>query len=139
MTNAKVRVGTILAGAVAAGVAIFGAGLPTGDGSRTAFAATAQQKSEGRQALKQVTTSLRAVDTSYASGNTAEAQTRFEEARSAWNRVAPMISAREAREAQLLFDSLGNKLKSNAPATKVKSTVAGMLGEFREDIERELR
>ena len=139
MTNGKVRVATVLAGAIATGIAIFGAGHPSWDGSGMALAASAQQKSEGRQALRQVTTSLRAVDTAYASGNSAEAQTRFEEARSAWNHVAPMISAREAREAQLLFDSLGNKLKSNAPATKVKSTVAGMLGEFREDIERELR
>ena len=39
---------------------------------------------------------------------------------------------------QLLFDSLDNQLKSGAPATKVKSTISGMLGELREDIEREL-
>jgi hypothetical protein len=139
MANIKMRVGWMLATAIAAGVLVLGTGHPGWDGSRVALAASAQQKSEGRQALRQVTTSLRGVDTAYASGNSAEAQTRFEEARSAWNRVAPMISAREAREAQLLFDSLGSKLKSNAPATKVKSTVAGMLGEFREDIERELR
>jgi len=79
------------------------------------------------------------VDTAYASGNAAEAQTRLEEARSAWNEVAPSISTREAREQQLLLDSLGDQLKSGAPATKVKSTISGMLDELREDIERELR
>jgi hypothetical protein len=97
------------------------------------------QKSQARQSLNQVMNSLRAVDTAYASGNAAEAQTRFGEARSAWNSIAPKISAREAREQQLLFDSLGNQLKSGVPATQVKSTVRGMLDELREDIERELR
>ena len=104
-----------------------------------AIAATAKQKSQGRQSLNQVVSSLRAVDTAYASGNAAEAQTQFEQARSAWNSIAPSISAREAREQQLLFDSLDSQLKNGAPATKVKSTISGMLGELREDIERELR
>ncbi len=104
-----------------------------------AIAATAKQKSQGRQSLDRVVSSLRAVDTAYASGNAAEAQTQFAQARSAWNSIAPSIFAREAREQQLLFDSLGNELKSGAPATKVKSTISGMLDELREDIERELR
>jgi hypothetical protein len=104
-----------------------------------AIAATAKQKSQGRQSLDRVVSSLRAVDTAYASGNAAEAQTQFEQARTAWNSVAPSISAREAREQQLLFDSLDNQLKSSAPPTKVKATISGMLGELREDIERELR
>ncbi len=80
-----------------------------------------------------------AVDTAYASGNSAEAKTRFQQARSGWSRVSAVISAREAREAQLLFDSLSNQLKNGAPATQVRSTVAGMLDELREDIETELR
>ena len=104
-----------------------------------AIAATAKQKSQGRQSLNQVVSSLHAVDTAYASGNSAEAQTQFAQARSAWNSIAPSISAREAREQQLLFDSLNNQLKSGAPATQVKSTISGMLDELREDIERELR
>jgi len=79
--------------------------------------------------------SLRSVDTAYASGNAAEAQTKFEEARSAWNKVAPTISAREAREAQLLFDSLGKQLQSRAPAKEVKSTVSGMLEAKSQNIE----
>jgi uncharacterized protein YukE len=104
-----------------------------------AIAATVKQKSQSRQSLERIRSSLRAVDTAYASGNAAEAQTRFEEARSAWNDVAPSISAREAREQQLLLDSLGDQLKNSAPATRVKSTISGMLSELREDIERELR
>ena len=108
-------------------------------GSAPAFAATVQQKTQARKDLNQVMARLRAVDTAYASGNTAEAQTRFEQARSAWNRVAPVISAREAREAQLMFDGLGAKLKNAAPPADVKSTVSGMLEELREDIADELR
>ena len=64
---------------------------------------------------------------------------KFEEARSNWDKVAPAISAREAREAQLLFDSLGKKLKDSALPKDVKSTVSGMLEELCEDIGRELR
>jgi hypothetical protein len=94
---------------------------------------------ESPGAQLQVTASLRYVDTAYASSNAAEAQSKFEEAKSNWDKVSPMISAREAREAQLLFDSLGNKLKNSAPPAQIKSTVSGMLEEFNDDIERELR
>ena len=123
---------------LAAGVVTIGLGI---DGAGWSGAAVAAQKksSQGRESVDRIVSSLRAVDTAYASGNAAEAQTRFTEARSAWNSVAPRISAREAREQQLLFDSLGEQLKSGAPATKVKSTVSGMIGELHEDIERELR
>jgi hypothetical protein len=121
------------------------AGLMTGaigvgiDNSGWSGAAIAQQRSQSRQSLDRVMSSLRGVDTAYASGNAAEAQTRFRQARAAWNGLAPRISAREAREQQLLFDSLGKQLKSGAPATQVRSTISGMLDELREDIERELR
>jgi hypothetical protein len=121
---------------LAAGVVTIGLGI---DGVGWSGAAVAQKKTQGRESVDRIVTSLRAVDTAYASGNAAEAETRFREARAAWNSVAPRISAREAREQQLLFDSLGNQLKSGAPATKVKSTVSGMIGELHEDIERELR
>jgi hypothetical protein len=104
-----------------------------------ALAASPQEKAQARNSLNQVTAALRSVDTAYASGNAAEAQTKFEQARSNWDKVAPAISAREAREAQLLFDSLGTKLKDSAPAAQIKSTVSGMLEELREDIARELR
>jgi hypothetical protein len=103
--------------------------------TEVALAASAQE----RNSLNQVTAALRSVDTAYASGNAAEAQTKFEEARANWDKIAPVISAREAREQQLLFDSLGKKLKDGAPPKDVKSTVSGMLEELREDIARELR
>lgn len=121
---------------LAAGVVTIGIGI---DGAGWSGAAVAQKKSQGQESVDRIVTSLRAVDTAYASGNAAEAETRFREARAAWNSVAPRISAREAREQQLLFDSLGSQLKSGAPATTVKSTVSGMIGELQEDIERELR
>jgi hypothetical protein len=103
------------------------------------LAASTQEKAQARNSLNQVTAALRSVDTAYASGNAAEAQSKFEEAKSNWDKVSPAISAREAREAQLLFDSLGKKLKDGAPPAQVKSTVSGMLEELREDIARELR
>ena len=123
---------------LAAGVVTIGLGID-GAGWSSAAVAAPKKSSQGRESVDRIVSSLRAVDTAYASGNAAEAQTRFTEARSAWNSVAPRISAREAREQQLLFDSLGEQLKSGAPATKVKSTVSGMIGELHEDIERELR
>lgn len=121
---------------LAAGVVTIGLGI---DSAGWSGAAVAQKRTQGRESVDRIVSSLRAVDTAYASGNAAEAQTRFREARAAWNGVAPRISAREAREQQLLFDSLDKQLTSGAPATKVKSTVSGMIGELHEDIERELR
>jgi hypothetical protein len=121
---------------LAAGVVTIGLGI---DGAGWSGAAVAQKKSHGAGSVDRIVSSLRAVDTAYASGNAAEAQTRFREARAAWNGVAPRISAREAREQQLLFDSLDKQLKSGAPASQVKSTVSGMVEELHEDIERELR
>jgi hypothetical protein len=121
---------------LAAGVVTIGLGI---DGSGWSGAAIAQKKSHGAGSVDRIVSSLRAVDTAYASGNAAEAQTRFREARAAWNGVSPRISAREAREQQLLFDSLDKQLKSGAPASQVKSTVSGMVEELHEDIERELR
>ena len=117
---------------VAAGVVTIGFGGWNG-------AAVAQKRPHGKESVDRIVSELRAVDTAYASGNAAEAETRFREARAAWNSVSPRISAREAREQQLLFDSLGKQLKSGAPPAKVKSTVSGMIGELQEDIERELR
>lgn len=121
---------------LAAGVVTIGLGI---DSAGWSGAAIAQKRSHGAGSVDRIVSSLRAVDTAYASGNAAEAQTRFREARAAWNGVAPRISAREAREQQLLFDSLDKQLKSGAPASQVKSTVSGMVEELHEDIERELR
>jgi hypothetical protein len=139
MKVANVHTGFIIAALLALVGALSGLGYQGWYGNEQAFAASPQEKTQARRDLDQVIASLRTVDTAYASGNAAEAQTKFNEARSTWNKVAPAISAREAREAQLLFDSLGTKLKSGAPATEVKSTVSGMLEELNEDIAGELR
>ena len=121
---------------LAAGVVTIGLDI---DSAGWSGAAIAQKRSQGAGSVDRIVSSLRAVDTAYASGNAAEAQTRFRQARAAWNGVAPKISAREAREQQLLFDSLDKQLRSGAPASQVKSTVSGMVEELHEDIERELR
>jgi hypothetical protein len=139
MKVVNVRKGFIIVTLLALSGAISVVGSRGWFGTGAASAASPQEKTQARQNLDVVLASLRSVDTSYASGNAAEAQTKFEQARSAWNKVAPAISAREAREAQLLFDSLGKKLQANAPATDVKSTVSGMLEELNDDIARELR
>ena len=139
MKMVNVRKGFIIVTLLALSGAISVVGSRGWFGAGAASAASPQEKTQARQNLDVVLASLRSVDTSYASGNAAEAQTKFEQARSAWNKVAPTISAREAREAQLLFDSLGKKLQANAPATDVKSTVSGMLEELNDDIARELR
>ena len=98
----------------------------------------APTKAQARQAFDRILQSLEGVDTAYASGNAAEAQAKFDQAKSDWNVVAPAISTREAREVQLLFDSLGDQLQNNVPASKVSATLKGMLGELHEDIQEEL-
>jgi len=135
----SLRNGFIVAALLAGSGAFSGPGYHRWYSTGVAWAASAQEKAQARSSLNQVTAALRSVDTAYASGNAAEAQTKFEEARSNWDKIAPAISAREAREQQLLFDSLGKKLKDGAPPKDVKSTVSGMLEELREDIARELR
>ena len=139
MKVAIVRISFVIVSLLALSGALSGIGSHAGFSTVAALAASPQQKAEARNYLNQVTASLRSVDTAYASGNAAEAQSKYEEARSNWDKVAPAISAREAREQQLLFDSLGKKLKDGAPPKDVKSTVSGMLEELREDIARELR
>jgi hypothetical protein len=138
MGISKMRIRTLILALMVTSGTLFAVNLPGTDRAGEAPAAT-KNRGEARQSLDQVMKLLRGVDTAYASGNSAEAQSRFDQARSAWNRVSPSISAREAREAQLMFDNLGNQLKSSVPPTQVKSTVAGMLDELREDIEGELR
>lgn len=140
MRSAKVRLSALVAAGLAAGVVVFGGGSFGWNGPGAAIAqGKERQERQERQALDRMMSSLKAVDTAYASGNAAEAKSRFAEARKSWNSIARRISAREAREQQLLLDNLDRQLKSGAPATQVKSTVAGMLDELREDIERELR
>src|SRR5712671_4222083 len=106
MKVVTVRNGFIIATLLALSSALSVVGSNGWFGTDSAAAASPQEKTQARKDLDVVMASLRSVDTSYASGNAAEAQTKFEQARSAWNKVAPTISARETREAQLLFDSL---------------------------------
>ena len=139
MNANRLRIGFTVVALFALNGGLSGLGYHGLYSTQVALAASAQEKAQARNSLNQVTAALRSVDTAYASGNAAEAQTKFDEARSNWDKIAPVISAREAREQQLLLDSLDKKLKSGAPAKQVKSTIAGMLDELREDIERELR
>jgi len=139
MSILSLRNGFVVVALLALNGAFSGPGYHGWYSTGVALAASAQEKAQARSSLNQVTASLRSVDTAYASGNTAEAQSKFEEAKANWNKVASAISAREAREAQLLFDSLGSKLKDGAPPAQIKSTVSGMLEEFNDDIARELR
>ena len=98
----------------------------------------AQTKSAAQQSLDKIIQSLKAVDTAYASGNTAEAQSDFDAANSEWKSVSSKISARESREVQLLFDSLQTKLKDKVAPKEISRVVHGTLRELREDIGREL-
>jgi hypothetical protein len=98
----------------------------------------AQTKSEGKQSLDKITQSLKALDTAYASGNTAEAQSDFDTANSEWKSVSSKISARESREVQLLFESIQTKLKDKVSPKELSKVVHGTLEELREDIGREL-
>ena len=115
MNANRLRVGFIAVTLVAINGGLSGLGYHGWYSTEIALAASAQEKAQARNSLNQVTAALRSVDTAYASGNAAEAQTKFDEARSNWDKIAPVISAREAREQQLLFDSLGKKLKDGAP------------------------
>ena len=98
----------------------------------------AQTKSAAQQSLGKIIESLKAVDTAYASGNTAEAQSDFYTANSEWKSVSSKISARESREVQLLFDSLQTKLKDKVAPKEISRVVHGTVRELREDIGREL-
>ena len=110
----QTRLRTIAVVAVVAGGSMLSIAYPGWNVSGEAVAASAKEKTQARQSLNEVMSLLRGVDTAYASGNSAEAQTKFDQARSSWNKISPLISAREAREAQLLFDSLGSQLKRRA-------------------------
>src|SRR5215831_5537483 len=105
----RLRIGFIVVTLLAINGSLSELGYHEWYSTETALAASPQEKAQARTSLNQVTTALRSVDTAYASGNAAEAQTKFEEARANCDKIAPVISAREAREQQLLFDSLGKR------------------------------
>ena len=131
-------VGLVTAVVIVAGMS-FGVTCLPSDAYGQVNAANATDKAEGRRDLSQIIKSLEATDVAYAAGNAAEAQARFGGALAGWNRLSPLISAREAREQQLLFDALGNQLRTSVPVAQVKSTVTGMIDELHDDIEAELK
>jgi hypothetical protein len=122
------QTGLSIAVLLAPGVAFSGLGDRGWHGTEQALAASPEQKGQARNELDQVIASLSSLDAAYASGNTAAALTKLEEARSGWNKISPAISAREAREAQLLFDSLETELKGGVPAAELNSNVYSMGG-----------
>ncbi len=83
----------LITGTVFGGLGYSGLRISTGE----ALAATQQEKTQARQDLDQVVKSLQAVDTAYASGNVAEAQTRFDDADKLEQSIPGYFSARSAR------------------------------------------
>src|SRR5262249_15816785 len=99
---------------VAGGGSLLSIAYPGWNTTGEAFAASAQEKTQARQSLNEVMSLLRGVDTAYASGNSTEAQTKFDQAHSSSNKISPRSAGREARGAKLLFDSLGNQKEGRA-------------------------
>src|SRR5215472_16111512 len=100
MRVAIVRTSFIIVSLLALSGALSGIGSHGGFGTVAALAASSQQKAEARNYLNQVTASLRSVDTAYASGNAAEAQSKYEEARSNWDKsCSGNLGTRGARTA----------------------------------------
>src|SRR5438552_2408444 len=77
MSVPKVHIPALIVALVATS-SVFGISFHEGIGVNQASAASAQQKGQARQSLDQVMRLLQAVDTAYASGNSAEAKTRFQ-------------------------------------------------------------
>ena len=66
---------------------------------------------------------LQAVDQTYASGESEEAQTHLDEATSAWGSLSATFSEQEAGEIPGQLDSLAQQLSSSAPATDITEAV----------------
>ena len=99
MTRIILRQGFVMVALFASGAALSGLGYHGWYSIETALAASAQEKAQARTSLNQVTAALRSVDTAYASGNAAEAQTKFEEARAlAKGEIHPTRARRNFRE-----------------------------------------
>ena len=69
----KTRLCTIAFVAMVAGGSLLSIACPGWNATGEAVAASAQDKTQARQSLNEVMSLLRAVDTAYASGNSAEA------------------------------------------------------------------
>src|SRR6516162_3027092 len=103
MNANRLRIGFIVVALLAISGGLSGLGYHGWYSTEIALAASAQEKAQARTSLNQVTAALRSVDTAYASGNAAEAQTKFDEARANWERSLPC--SRRARHANSNFCS----------------------------------
>ena len=77
MNMSSLRNGFVVAALLAASGAFSGPGYQGWYSTGVAWAASAQEKAQARSSLNQVTAALRSVDTAYASGNAAEAQSKY--------------------------------------------------------------
>lgn len=123
-----------ISGAFAVAALFLMIGQLTGRGYPWAGAAVAASP-QTKQELNNIILSLRAADSAYASGNGAEAQAKYGQAKSTWEGISSAISKKEAREVQVLFDTLGQQLSKKAAPADVKSTISDMIDELQEDIE----
>ena len=89
MNANRLRIGFIVVALLAISGGLSGLGYHGWYSTEIALAASAQEKAQARTSLNQVMAALRSVDTAYASGNAAEAQTKFDEARANWERSLP--------------------------------------------------
>ena len=135
----NLQIGLFVFALLASGGVVSGLGEREWHGTDQAFAPSPQEKAQARDALDQIIAFLSGVEVVYTSGNATDARAKFEEATFSWNRVSPVISAREARDPKLLLNSLDAELQSGAPAAEVNSTIYVILEELSEDIAAELR
>ena len=105
--NRQMGIGVCAAALLASGTALSEVSDRGSIGTGQALVALPEEKSQARdELLDQLFASLTSVDAAYTSANPAQAQAKFEEARSSWNQISPAIWTRQAQAIQLLFDSL---------------------------------
>jgi hypothetical protein len=115
-------------GAIGSGIVVCLALLAAcgGDDDDTASDQEGQEAPSGDQSLgdrENIMHHLQAVDQTYASGDTEEAQGHLEEATTAWGSLSASFSPEEATEIQGQLDALGTQLTSAAPASAVTDAV----------------
>jgi len=139
MRDGKFRRGGIVVTLMIAGSTCLGLGCAAFEARSQALAPSAADKAQGPGEIEVIVKSLEALDAAYAAGNAIEAQARYGDALAGWKRISPSISAREAQEQQILFESLGYQLKTSVPATQIKATVNGMVDELQDAVESDLK
>jgi len=139
MRDHKFHRGGVVMALIIAGSTCLGFRFAAFEARGQALAQSAADRPEGPGEIAVIVKSLEALDAAYAAGKTIEAQARYGDALAAWKRISPLISAREAQEQQILFQSLGYQLKTSVSATQIKATVNGMVEELQDDIETDLK